>query len=223
VTGASGQPGRPRKHPCLADGDGRGQGSAPSGIGALEPLDFWHLAPIYSSGFSFDSLSIGQLPTVVASYDTNFYVDPLFQDLLWDDILILPLNTPPRAPAPGGIIATATASLVRFREEMDQRVALVDAYFTDPFIVLQRSQQELHGSRSEMDNPAALSLTCSQKFINMVQSLAPACRLSADTEEDITSTETLLLALSGYLAPMRLYDTLFHCVFRSSARCRRAR
>lgn len=159
-------------------------------------------------------------------------VDPLLD--LWADVVI---------PSPLPQCFSATTSLVRFREEMDQRIAAVDEHFSDPIKVLQGcSEEEEEEGGGEVENPAALLLTCSKEFIDIIQSLTaearPATSLSKDSSyrhngqliippdfaapaamhtqqtEDALSTEIVLLALSSYLALMRLYDSVFHCLYQ---------
>ncbi|KAK3353697.1 hypothetical protein B0T25DRAFT_454132 [Lasiosphaeria hispida] len=152
-------------------------------------------------------------------------IDPLLDP--WDGVL-------PPSPLPQCF--GAASSLMRFREEMDQRVAAVDAYFSDPLKVLQGCKEEgadgADGAGAE--NPAALLLTCSKEFIDIVQSLTPAARpaLFKDSyphnqlaspnsapamhmqTEYALSTEIVLLVLPSYLALMKLYDSVFHCVYK---------
>ncbi|KAF2868541.1 hypothetical protein BDV95DRAFT_526442 [Massariosphaeria phaeospora] len=106
---------------------------------------------------------------------------------------------------------SAASSLVRFREEIDQRIATVDAYYSEPDKVLQQCKDG--GGGRDVENPAALLLTCSKEFTDIVQSLTPAAQLHAQTE-DALSTEIVLLALSGYLALMRLFDYIFHRMYK---------
>ncbi|KAK4985104.1 hypothetical protein LTR50_006164 [Elasticomyces elasticus] len=106
---------------------------------------------------------------------------------------------------------SAASSLVCFREEIDQRIATVDAYYSDPSKVLQRCRYE--GADRDVENPAALLLTCSKEFIDIIQSLTPAAQSHTQTE-DAPSTEIVLLALSSYLALMRLFDSLFHRIYK---------
>lgn len=159
-------------------------------------------------------------------------------------------------PSPLPQYSTAAISLMRFREAMDQRIAGVDAHFSDPFRVLQSCRDEGEaaqgpGAEVENPNPAALLLKCSQEFIDIIQTLTPPTPPTSPTptrptfsskddytypphnqqlvsphfapaampmpttgEGDALSTEIVLLALSGYLALMRLYDSLFHCVYQ---------
>ncbi|ORX97046.1 hypothetical protein BCR34DRAFT_497229 [Clohesyomyces aquaticus] len=106
---------------------------------------------------------------------------------------------------------SAASSLVRFREEIDQRIATVDAYYSDPSKVLQHCKDG--GAGRDVENPAALLLTCSKEFTDIIQSLRPAAQLHTQAE-DALSTEILLLALSSYLAFMRLFDSLFHRIYK---------
>ncbi|KAJ6441350.1 hypothetical protein O9K51_04898 [Purpureocillium lavendulum] len=150
----------------------------------------------------------------------NMDIDPLLDP--WEGVL------PPRSLAQ---CFSAGSSLMRFREEMDQRIAAVDSFFLNPLKVLQSCKEE----GSEAGNPASLLLTSSQEFMDIIQSLTAAARpthlgdpytrtqlvpppdsTSAThiQTEDALSTEIVLLALSSYLALMRLYDSLFHCVYK---------
>lgn len=106
---------------------------------------------------------------------------------------------------------SAASSLVSFREEIDQRIATVDAYYSDSSKVVQRCKDG--GAGRDVENPAALLLTCSKEFIDIIQSLKPAAHLHAQTE-DALSTEIVLLALSSYLALMRLFDSLFLRIYK---------
>jgi hypothetical protein len=123
---------------------------------------------------------------------------------------------------------------MRFREDMDRRITAMDAHFSDPRKVLQGCKGEEEGS-PEVENPAALLLSCSKELIDILQNLtaSPRPAVSKDsyshnqlvpphfapgmhmqTAEDALSTEVVLLALSSYLAFMRLYDSLFHSLFK---------
>jgi hypothetical protein len=113
-------------------------------------------------------------------------------------------------PTPLPQCFSAVSSLVGFREEIDRRIATVDAYYSDPSEVLQRCRDE--GAGRDVENPAASLFTCSKEFIDIIQSLTPAVRLHTQTE-DALSTEIVLLALSSYLAFMRLFDSLFHRIY----------
>lgn len=134
----------------------------------------------------------------------NMDIDPLLGP--WDGV-VLPPSPVPQCPSPA-------SSLMRFREEMDQRIAEVGAYFSDPLKVVQGCKED--GAGQDAENPAALLLTCSKEFIDIIQSLAPppttGGRTHAQGEEDTLSTEVVLLALSSYLSLMRLFDTLFHTI-----------
>ncbi|KAL1870278.1 hypothetical protein VTK73DRAFT_2727 [Phialemonium thermophilum] len=101
----------------------------------------------------------------------------------------------------------AAHSLVGFRQEVDQRIATVDTYYADRARVLQRCRDD--DVDQDVENPAALLLTCSRELVEIIQGLTPADRWHAQAD-DALSTEILLLALSSYLALMRLFDTLFH-------------
>jgi len=147
-------------------------------------------------------------------------IDPLLD--LWEGVLS-------QSPIPQCF--SAASLLLRFREEMDQRIAMVDAYFSDPLKVMQGCKEEQEGG-PEVENPAALLLTCSKEFIDIIQSLSAPKTLAKDSypqsqlvppnlvpamdmqTDDVLSTEIVLLTLSGYLALMRLYDSLFYCIYQ---------
>ncbi|KAK4911815.1 hypothetical protein LTR66_017331, partial [Elasticomyces elasticus] len=114
-------------------------------------------------------------------------------------------------PTPLPQCFSAASSLVRLREEIDQRIATVDANYSDPSKVLQRCKYG--GAGRDVENPAALLLTCSKEFTDIIQSLAPAAQSHTQTQ-DAPSTEIVLLALSSYLALMRLFDSLFHRIYK---------
>jgi hypothetical protein len=114
-------------------------------------------------------------------------------------------------PTPLPQCFNAASSLVGFREEIDQRIATNDAYYSDPSKVLQRCRDE--GAGPDVENPAASLLTYSKELIDIIQSLTPAAQLQTQTE-DALSTEIVLLALSSYLALMRLFDSLFHRIHK---------
>ncbi|KAJ5714413.1 uncharacterized protein N7483_011594 [Penicillium malachiteum] len=116
----------------------------------------------------------------------------------------------PQSPLPKCI--SPASSLMRFREEIDQRIAAVDTYYSDPVKVVQGCKEEGAGAE-QAENPAALLLTCSTKFIDIIQSLTPAAGQTHTRSEDALSTEVVLLALSSYLALMRLFDSLFHTIY----------
>jgi hypothetical protein len=117
---------------------------------------------------------------------------------------ILPLPPPPTYFGVAG-------SLVSFREEIDQMIALVDAFYSEPGKVLQSCKEE---SGRDVENPAGLLLMCTKKFIDIIQSLSPSEVQFQTQSEDEVSTEIVLLALSSYLALMRLFDALFHRIHK---------
>lgn len=92
-------------------------------------------------------------------------------DIGWDssssalDMDLGPLLDPcesavlPQSPLPQCI--RPASSLMRFREEMDQRIAAVDAYYSDPVKVVQRCKEEGAGAE-QAENPATLLLTAAQ-------------------------------------------------------------
>ncbi|KAF1837719.1 hypothetical protein BDW02DRAFT_595215 [Decorospora gaudefroyi] len=114
-------------------------------------------------------------------------------------------------PTPLPQCYSAARSLVRFREEIDQRIATVDAYYSDSAKVLQSCKEG--GAGRNVENPAALLLTCSKEFTEIIQRLTPTTQLHTQTE-DALSTEIVLLVLSSYLALMRLFDSLFHSIYK---------
>ncbi|CEJ94847.1 hypothetical protein VHEMI10356 [[Torrubiella] hemipterigena] len=115
----------------------------------------------------------------------------------------------PRSPAKSPSVEN---SLVKFREEMEQRIAAIDTYYSeDHSQIIQRCKDEDAGS--QVDNPGTSLLICSKDFINIIQRLAPATHSSTQTTDEL-STELALLVLSSYLALMRLFDSLFHRIHR---------
>jgi hypothetical protein len=137
-----------------------------------------------------------------AHYSTSLdmHIDPLFDH----GEGLLPPNPPPQC-------FSAASSLVRLREEIDCRIVTVDAYYSDSSKVIQGCKDG--GAGRDVENPAALLLTCSKDFTDIIQSFTPAAQLHAQTE-DVISTETVLLVLSSYLALMRLFDTLFYRIYK---------
>lgn len=131
----------------------------------------------------------------------NMDIDPLLDP--WKSIL-------PPSPLPQCV--SPTSSLMRFREEMDQRIAAMDAYFSDPFKVMQGCKEE--GASPEAQNPAALLITCSKEFIDIIQSLTLGGRVHMQGE-DVLSTEIVLLALASYLSLMRLFDSIFYAIYKN--------
>ncbi|KAH6967652.1 hypothetical protein BKA56DRAFT_622525 [Ilyonectria sp. MPI-CAGE-AT-0026] len=123
--------------------------------------------------------------------------------------------TLPPTPPPSQCFS-AVSSLAGFRDEIDQRIASIDAYYSEPSKVVQRCRDdEDEGAGRDVENPAASLLACSRKFIDIIQSLTPAAQLHTHTHaEDALSTEVVLLALSSYLALMRLLDALFHRIYK---------
>ncbi|XWW99243.1 hypothetical protein V2A60_007252 [Cordyceps javanica] len=106
---------------------------------------------------------------------------------------------------------SAASSLIRFREDVDHRIAMVEIYYSEPSKVLQRCEDEDPGR--DVENPAAALLTCCKRFIDIIWNLMPADRSHTQTG-DVLDTEILLLVLSGYLALMRLFDSLFHRIHK---------
>lgn len=136
--------------------------------------------------------------------DSSTALDMEIDPLLDHGEGVLPLTPLPQC-------FSVARSLVGFREEIDQRIASVDEYYSDPSKVLQRCKDE--GAGRDVENPAASLLTCSKEFIDIIQGLTPAAQLHTQTE-DALSTEIVLLALSSYLALVRLFDSLFHRIYK---------
>ncbi|KAK2794962.1 hypothetical protein FQN52_006841 [Onygenales sp. PD_12] len=127
--------------------------------------------------------------------DSSTAFDMDIDPLLGHEDGILPLTPLPQC-------LSAASSLVGFREEVDQRIPTIDAYYSDSAKVVQRCKDD--GAGRDVENPVAVLLTYSKEFINIIHSLTP---------EDALSTEIVLLALSSYLALMRLFDSLFHRIY----------
>lgn len=106
---------------------------------------------------------------------------------------------------------SATSSLTRFREEIDQHIATVDTYYSDTAKVPERCKDE--GAGQDVGNPAALLLTCSKEFTDIIQNLTPTAQLET-LIGDTLSTEVVLLTLSSYLALMKLFDCVFHRIYQ---------
>ncbi len=141
-------------------------------------------------------LHAGRDSTITLDMD----VDPLLYP--WKGVL-----PPPPLPQ----CSSPASSLMRFREDMDQRIMAMDAYYSDPLEVVEGCKEE--GADRKPDNPAAILLTCSKEFIDIIQSLTPADRTHKQNE-DALSTEIVLLALSSYLSLMRLFDAMFHNIHK---------
>lgn len=106
---------------------------------------------------------------------------------------------------------SAASSLVGFREETDHRIAQIETFYSEPSKVLPRCEDG--GTGQNVENPAESLLTCGNNLIDIIQTLTPAAQ-SPPQIESALSTEVVLLALSSYLAFMRLLDTLFHRIRR---------
>lgn len=207
---------------------------SPRNLLAHEPHpDFW-VEPGDSSAF-FTSPSFDQSPTPgqdVLSLMDQLSSPPQLQGLLnaddepskmvhmgRDSSTALNMDIHPlldheegiQPPTPLPHYFSTASSLVWFRDKIDQRIATVDAYYSDSTRVLQRCKDE--GPGPDVENPAASLLTCSKEFTDIIQCLTPAALLHAHTE-DALSTEIVLLVLSSYLALMRLFDCLFHRIYK---------
>lgn len=160
--------------------------SGPSQLDGLPSSDDGLNAMLYMGGDSSTAFDM----------DINLHVD--------HEHCVLP-------PTPSPQCFTAASSLVRFREEMDRRIATVDAYYSEPSKVLQRCKDEDAGL--DVENPVASVLTCIKNLIDILQNLTPATQIQTQSG-DALSPEILLLVLSSYLALMRLFDSLFHRVYK---------
>lgn len=141
--------------------------------------------------------------------DANTNMDMNIDPLLNHTEAILP-------PTPTIQCFSTAASLVGFREEIDDRIATIDADYSDHNKILQRCKDENENAGRHVENPAALLLTCTTKFIQIIQNLTPSADDAAQLQtrtEDAPTTELVLLALSSYLALMRLFDSLFHRIY----------
>ncbi|KAM0668603.1 hypothetical protein ACQRIU_002165 [Beauveria bassiana] len=107
--------------------------------------------------------------------------------------------------------SSAPSSLMGFREDMDRRIAMVDIYYSESSKVMQRCKDDDLGQ--DVENPAAALLTCCKTFVDNIQSLLPPDYLYTKTEDGL-DTETLLLIMSCYLAMMRLFDSVFHRIYK---------
>ncbi len=130
-------------------------------------------------------------------------VDPLLTQP-WT--AVLPPTPQPQCPSPA-------SSLVRFREEIDQRIVAMDAYYSNPRGVVEDCNEEAAG-REARENPVAVLITSIKEFTDIIESLTPAGPTHQHSE-DALSTEIVLLALSGYLALMRLFDAMFHTIHQT--------
>ncbi|KAL7929271.1 hypothetical protein V8C35DRAFT_199680 [Trichoderma chlorosporum] len=137
-------------------------------------------------------------------------------------------------PNPGSTQQLNVGSqLIRFRDKMDQRVAAMGAFFSDPLVVEDCGEKRTMGTEPAV--PVAVLLECIKEFTDIIQSLGVVAQPAAsdasshDHQQPMTadpapwatqldsllSSETALLILSGYLALMRLCDSLFHGVCHS--------
>ena len=128
-------------------------------------------------------------------------LDPLLAYHPWTGVV-----PPPPVPQ----CTSPASALVRFREDIDQRIMAIDAYYSDPVQVV-KGCKEGGAGQDPRDNAAAVLLTFTKDLIDIIQSLTPAGQTHKQSE-DTLSTEIVLLALSGYLSLMRLFDTLFHTI-----------
>ncbi|KAL8395058.1 hypothetical protein RB595_002825 [Gaeumannomyces hyphopodioides] len=232
VTGASGHPGRPRR-PRFAEADNNTPGTpaaSPADVSSpgqdiLALVDHLngpsHLWGLLSADDELNTL-LHMGPDSNTVLDLN--IDPLLGSC--GDLY------PPSPPLPQHECFSAASSLMRFREDMDRRITAMDAHFSDPLKVLQGCKGEEEGS-PEVENPAALLLSCSKELIDILQNLTAAARptvskgsyphnqlvpsyfapemlIQTAEDADTLSTEVVLLVLSSYLAFMRFNDSLFH-------------
>ncbi|KAF1734682.1 hypothetical protein CRV24_006224 [Beauveria bassiana] len=137
-----------------------------------------------------------------ASPALDIDVDPLLDS----EEGFLPLARPEQSST-----SSAPSSLMGFREDMDRRIAMVDIYYSEPSEVMQRCKDD--DLDRDVENPAAALLTCCKTFVDNIQSLLPPDYLYTNTEDGL-DTETLLLIMSCYLAMMRLFDSVFHRIYK---------
>lgn len=236
VTSAARHPGRPPKHrdplgtatTSLADATSPAETSpgfhvllpahALAQEGQTEP---WVAPGDFSALFGMPAIGHGQMDgqfqlqelfganenfNAIMQTDPNLSAGGLGMHL--DPLLEFRQDSLGLAPAPQS--RSAKISLTSFCEGIDQRIARFEAYYTEPAKVLERCKEE--GAGEDVENPAALLLTCTKDFIDIIQDLMTADRMPAQMEESL-STEVLLLALSGYLAFMRFFDSLFYRIY----------
>lgn len=129
------------------------------------------------------------------------YLDPF---LGCEENIIVP-RSPTKSPS-------VENSLVKFREEMEQRIAAIDTYYSEDYSQIARRCQD-EDAGSQVDNPGTSLLICSKDFISIIQRLTPTAHSSTQTNDEL-STEFALLVLSSYLALMRLFDCLFHRIHK---------
>ncbi|ERT01067.1 hypothetical protein HMPREF1624_02304 [Sporothrix schenckii ATCC 58251] len=197
------------------------------------PLPLPQLPPLPPHGLartdSASDLTAPDLQTTSSSSiaSSAFALD---MDLLWDGDMDLG-----DAGAPGHAVAlyppyrlrqppsvNAARSLAALRDEIDQRIGSVDTYYADPVAVhhwctIDNGQE---GADSNVpEHPPAALLTCSKKLIDILHVLATTAGASSGASSGASPgaspgaalpTEVLLLALSTYLALLRLFDVLFH-------------
>ncbi|KAJ9165363.1 hypothetical protein NKR19_g461 [Coniochaeta hoffmannii] len=190
--------------------------------GRLHLADYRGAVPSDTNGSTFfctPSASIEQTPTTPGHEDILSLMDQLrspsqLQGLLSADYELDAMQVDalldqwdgvaPPSPLPHCAVSPAS-SLMLFREKMDQRIIAMDNLYlhhSDPHEMMQGCKKE--GAVEEPENPAAVLLTCSKDFIDIVQGLAPV---------DGLSTEIVLLVLSSYLSLMRLIDAMFHIIY----------
>ncbi|KAH8744810.1 hypothetical protein BGZ57DRAFT_936459 [Hyaloscypha finlandica] len=224
---------RTDRHTSWDQLDGIAESDLAASKSTVQAADFW--ATPGDSSVYFHSPSTEQSPA--PGEDILALVDQLsspsqFQGLLsaddelsamlhmgWDSSTALDMDVDPLLdpwkgvlpPTPLPQCSSPASSLMRFQEEIDQRIAAMDAYYSDPLEVVQGCKEE--GAGREPENPAAVLLTCSKEFIDIIQSLTPAGRTHQQSE-DALSTEIVLLALSSYLSLMRLFDAMFHTIHK---------
>ncbi|KAF2125605.1 hypothetical protein P153DRAFT_389059 [Dothidotthia symphoricarpi CBS 119687] len=239
VTGAPGHPGRPPKHRLAVSSPGPHGKSTLRDVHAVEshaPImavaaahepqpDFWAVSGDMSAFFASPSPSpsmhhspasgedilqglLGADDDLYAMLhvggDASTALDLDMDPLLDHEERLLPLTPLPQC-------SSAASLLMKFREDVEQRITTVDAYYAD-------SSQVLHGCKDggagrDVENPAALLLTCTKQFTDIIQGLIPATHLYTQTE-DTLSTEIVLQVLSSYLALIRLFDSLFHRIYQ---------
>ncbi|KAL6866451.1 hypothetical protein ACO1O0_002562 [Amphichorda felina] len=131
-------------------------------------------------------------------------------------------------PAPPAQRPSAASSLVLFGEKMERRVSVIDPFLANPRNIIDDCQEDSLGLDTE--NPVAVLLALTTEFISIIGDLTASANTSAppflpdqllspspppvDSYTSL-STEKILLVLSNYIQLMRLYDGLFHDVYRS--------
>ncbi|PKS05469.1 hypothetical protein jhhlp_008846 [Lomentospora prolificans] len=121
---------------------------------------------------------------------------------------------------------SATSLLMRFGENLEQRVSAMGIFLSNPRNIIDDCAED--AMAMEAENPVAVAITSTKEFIDIIQDLTvstpftPSSSLnqlispvaSLVSQPENLSTEVTLLILSNYLRLMRLYDSLFHDAHR---------